>query len=91
MITGGDNYLSGGQGADQFWIANAQLPDAVNTITDFTSGKDIIGVGGFDFSFADLSLTQQNDNTLISTATQDLAILNGIAAGTLGESDFVLV
>ena len=91
MTTGCDNYLSGGQGADRFWIANAQLPDAANTITDFTKGEDVIGIGGFDFSFADLSLTQQNDNTLISTATQDLAILDGIAAETLGESDFILV
>ena len=91
VITGGDNHLSGGQGADQFWIANAQLPDAVNTISDFEMGEDVIGIGGFDFSFADLSLTQQNDNALISTATQDLAILDGIAAETLSESDFVFV
>ena len=91
VISGGDNLLTGDAGADQFWIANAQLPDTVNTITDFEIGEDVIGIGGFNFSFADLSLTQQNDNTLISTATQDLAILDGIAAETLGESDFVLV
>ncbi|VEP16073.1 Amidase, Asp-tRNAAsn/Glu-tRNAGln amidotransferase A subunit [Hyella patelloides LEGE 07179] len=90
-ISGGDNHLSGGMGADQFWIANAQLPEAVNTITDFEIGEDVIGIGGFDLSFAALSLTQQNDNTLISTVTQDLAVLVGIQAETLGESDFVLV
>ena len=91
VLAGGNNSLTGGAGADQFWIANAELPNAVNSVTDFEIGTDVIGIGGFDFSFADLSLSQQNDNTLISTATQDLAILDGIAAETLGESNFVLV
>ncbi len=89
VITGGDNFLTGGIGADQFWIANAQLPDAVNTITDFEIGKDVIGIGGLGVSFGDLSLTQQNGNTLIATETEDLAVLTGITAD-LSESDFVL-
>ncbi|MCY7336907.1 MAG: esterase-like activity of phytase family protein, partial [Chamaesiphon sp.] len=33
--SGGVNLLSGGTGADQFWIANAELPSAANTIVDF--------------------------------------------------------
>ena len=89
VIAGGDNFLTGGIGADQFWIANAQLPDAVNTITDFEIGKDVIGIGGLGVSFGDLSLTQQNGNTLIATETEDLAVLTGITAD-LSESDFVL-
>ncbi len=89
VVCGGDNLLSGGIGADQFWIANAQLPDAVNTITDFEIGKDVIGIGGLGASFGDLSLTQQNENTLIAAATQDLAILDGIAVESLSESDFL--
>ncbi|WP_072013745.1 amidase family protein [Myxosarcina sp. GI1] len=90
VLAGGNNFLTGGVGADQFWIANAELPDAVNTITDFEIGKDVIGIGGLDLSFDDLSLTQQDGDTLIATKTQDLAILQGITA-SLGESDFVLV
>ena len=39
VISGGDNLLTGDAGADQFWIANAQLPDAVNTIADFEIGR----------------------------------------------------
>lgn len=29
---GGDNIITGGAGEDQFWIANAELPDAANII-----------------------------------------------------------
>ncbi len=31
---------TGGAGTDQFWIADAELPEAANTITDFMSGVD---------------------------------------------------
>ncbi|MGB6301382.1 MAG: amidase family protein, partial [Rivularia sp. (in: cyanobacteria)] len=40
MIEKGGNTISGGAGKDQFWIVNAQLPEEVNTITDFESGVD---------------------------------------------------
>lgn len=33
--TGSNNTLSGGEEADQFGIATAELPDSANTITDF--------------------------------------------------------
>ncbi|WP_072013746.1 amidase family protein [Myxosarcina sp. GI1] len=89
VVAGGDNLLTGGTGVDKFWIANAQLPDTANTITDFEIGKDVIGIGGVDLSFSDLSLTQKKSNTLIATETQDLAVLQGIDAETISESDFV--
>jgi Ca2+-binding RTX toxin-like protein len=44
--TGGNNLLSGGAGADQFWIANAELPSSSNTVLNFQIGTDIIGISG---------------------------------------------
>ena len=35
VISGGDNTMTGGEGADQFWIASAEIPESVNIITDF--------------------------------------------------------
>ena len=90
VLAGGNNSLTGGADADQFWIANAELPNAVNSVTDFEIGTDVIGIGGLGLSFADLSLTKKNGDTLIATETQDLAVLVGITAD-LSASDFVLV
>jgi len=54
-LAGGNNLMTGGTGADQFWIANAGIPDTPNTITDLTLGEDVIGIAGFrDLSFDDL-------------------------------------
>ena len=44
----GDNTITGGKGADEFWIAVAEIPEAANTITDFVSGEDILGIAGID-------------------------------------------
>ena len=56
-MSGGDNILTGGAGADQFWIATAETPDATNIITDFTSGEDVLGIAGLGIGFDDLSIT----------------------------------
>ncbi|WP_228059602.1 hypothetical protein [Plectonema radiosum] len=103
-MSGGDNIITGGAGADQFWIATAEIPDAANIITDFTLGEDVLGIAGlsigfdvilFDFildeegiGFDDLSITQQEDNTLIAVNGSDLAILQGIVATSLSEDNF---
>ena len=91
--TGGGNFLTGGEGADEFWIAAAGLPnvftDGLNTITDFTSGEDVIAIAGLAGvnNFEDLSLetvgTDENHNTLISVLNPDganppLAFVQGI-------------
>ena len=36
VTDGGNNTMTGGEGADQFWVATAEIPEAANTITDFT-------------------------------------------------------
>ena len=65
-MSGGDNIITCGAGADQFWIATDETPDAANIITDFTSGEDVLGIAGLGIGFDDLSITQQDDNTLIA-------------------------
>ncbi|BAY81652.1 hypothetical protein NIES267_11290 [Calothrix parasitica NIES-267] len=86
--SGGDNILTGGAGADQFWIATAETPDSANIITDFTSGEDVLGIAGLGIGFDDLSISQQDDNTLIAANNSDLAILEGIVAESLIVDNF---
>ena len=88
---GGDNIITGGEGADQFWIATAEIPQAANIITDFTSGEDVIGIAGLGVGFDDLSITEQDDNTLIAANGSDLAILQGISADSLIADNFAFV
>ncbi|WP_373544700.1 SdiA-regulated domain-containing protein [Chamaesiphon sp.] len=84
--TGGGNLLSGGAGADQFWIANAELPSAANTIVDFQIGTDVIGILGsksLGISATTLKLNQVGANTDIDFGGKTLAILTGIQASSL--------
>ena len=86
VTSGGDNLITGGAGADQFWIASAAISDA-NSITDFTS-EDVIGIAGLGIGFEDLTLVQQEDNTLISTGDRELAILTGVDSNSLSADNF---
>ena len=87
-MNGGDNVITGGAGADQFWIATAETPDSANIITDFTSGEDVLGIAGLGIGFDDLSITQQDDNTLIAANNSELVILQGINADSLIADNF---
>lgn len=89
---GGDNLVTGGTGADQFWIANAQIPAEANQITDFNADEDVLGIGGIDdvAEFADLTITQDGSDTLISLADNDLASLLGINADDLSADQFAI-
>ncbi|MEM8827920.1 MAG: pre-peptidase C-terminal domain-containing protein [Cyanobacteria bacterium P01_G01_bin.19] len=62
---------------------------AVNLITDFTAGEDVIGIAGLGIGFEDVSIIDIEGDALITAAGSDLAILQGIAADSLSESDFV--
>ncbi len=81
--TGGGNTIQGNEGADRFWIADAELPASANTIEDFNREEgDLIGIGG-DFGdelneFADLSLTVESGNTTIAALGQEIAIFVGV-------------
>jgi glycerophosphoryl diester phosphodiesterase len=86
----GGNSLTGGNGIDQFWIANASLPTSKNIVTDFTAGIDVIGVGGIGVTqFSDLILLQQGSDTLVKTGNTELVSLLGITSSSLTASNFV--
>ncbi|UKP00018.1 serine hydrolase [Nostoc sp. UHCC 0870] len=90
-LSGGDNIITGGAGADQFWIATAEIPDSANIITDFTLGEDVLGIAGLGIGFGNLSITQQEENSLIALNGSDLAILQGIGAASLSAENFTFV
>ncbi|MGK7934831.1 MAG: hypothetical protein AB4206_03365 [Xenococcaceae cyanobacterium] len=85
----GDNILTGGEGADQFWIAVAQIPNSANVITDFDLQEDIIGIAGVGIGFDELNISQQEDNVLIKANGSDLAILEGITVDSLSIDNFI--
>ncbi len=95
VLRGGDgnDVLTGGEGKDQFWIASNYLPEGTDTITDFQVGMDVIGFGGIGEvkSFENLSLVQNEQNTLIKVGDRDLATLTGIQADTLDSSSFAFI
>jgi|GEM_PF-4824649 len=93
MTSGGDNILTGGSGADQFWLASAEYPATMNQITDFELGVDVLGIGGLGLEFADLTLTQADNNTVVSISSNglELASLVGINPEQLSADNFVFV
>lgn len=86
---GGDSLLTGGSGADQFWVANTKLPTAANTVADFEAGVDVIGFAEVELSFTDLSLTQVDVNTQISVGDQTIVILPNLQTTALSADSFV--
>ncbi len=88
MIEKGGNTISSGAGKDQFWIVTAELPEQVNTITDFEIGIDVIGIAGIG-SFEDITFNVDGGNTVINLLNQEVAVLLGVEG--IGESDFAFV
>ena len=85
--SGGNNTIHGNLGADQFWIANGEYPDSPNTINDFTSGEDVIGIAGLGIGFEDLTFTQTDAGALISANDNDLTIVANTPDGFLANED----
>ncbi|MEA5553742.1 alkaline phosphatase [Anabaena cylindrica UHCC 0172] len=84
VVEGGGNLLSGGAGADKFWIYNGDSLSAANTIVDFEIGTDILGIGIAGFDFADLTLS--GDTIAVNNTT--IAILTGINTTSLTAANF---
>ncbi|MEM8504887.1 MAG: M14 family zinc carboxypeptidase [Cyanobacteria bacterium P01_D01_bin.1] len=84
-LTGDDN--SGGEGSDTFVLT---LEEGTDTVTDFETGIDFIGLFG-TLSFGQLTIRQADDDALIEFDEQTLGILLGVDADALSETDFVLV
>ena len=87
-LLGDLNVITGGMGADQFWLTLGEVPNDLDTITDFEIGVDTLGIGGLGVSFEDLTLTQQGNDTLITSNGEELGLLLGIQANQLNENDF---
>ena len=83
----GNDRLEGLLGADIFVIASDESQD---TIVDFESHIDKIGLTG-SLSFGALTITQSNQDTLISFNDNEIALIQGIDANTLTESDFITI
>ncbi|MEM6252530.1 MAG: calcium-binding protein [Cyanobacteria bacterium P01_D01_bin.156] len=85
----GDNF-SDGSGSDLFVFGSG---DGTDTVLDFEVGIDRIGIVEGEFTFADVTLTQDGANTVlgVSTTGETLAVLNNVQATALGESDFITV
>jgi amidase len=74
----GNNIITGGAGADQFWIITSEFPDEVNIITDFEIGKDALRLGSLGLSIRDLTLSLDGSDTVISVLGQEIAVLRDI-------------
>ncbi|MEM9272653.1 MAG: serine hydrolase [Cyanobacteria bacterium P01_F01_bin.143] len=90
VTSDGDNIFTGEEGADQFWIANAEIPQVLEipVITEFTTGEDVIGIAGLGIGFDDVSITNLEGDAIIGISGSDIAILRGIDATSLSADDF---
>ncbi|MGV7214203.1 FecR domain-containing protein [Bradyrhizobium sp. UFLA05-112] len=87
-----DTLISGG-GQDQFVFAPASTTDAVqHTVYGFDTIQDKIDLRQFDTinSVADLTISQQNTDTLITLDDHETILLKNVAAGNLHASDFIV-
>jgi len=83
----GNDKLTGGKGNDTFVLG---LGKGVDTIQDFQSVEDVIGLAG-NLTFEQLSITQTGKNTQIDFNDDTLAILTGVNASTLTADVFTVV
>ncbi|MEM9275630.1 MAG: pre-peptidase C-terminal domain-containing protein [Cyanobacteria bacterium P01_F01_bin.143] len=86
----GDDELFGGAGSDLFVFGNG---DGTDTIFDFETGIDQIGLVEGELVFADLTLSQDGENTLLGVADsgETLAVLKEVEASSITEDSFVIV
>ncbi|MDJ0573942.1 MAG: calcium-binding protein [Xenococcaceae cyanobacterium MO_234.B1] len=91
VTDGGDNLITGGAGADAFWIATGELITTANTITDFELDGDVIGVAGIGAtSIDDLEFNQVGNDAVISFSNFDLAtLINTQASDLAADGTFV--
>lgn len=87
----GGNILQGGRGADKFYLANTDdLPNSLNTISDFEIGIDkllLLGIAGAT-DFSKITLIQQGADTLVKAGGKDLALLTGVQPNSLNAHSF---
>lgn len=83
----GKDLLTGGVGSDRFLLTQNSGTD---TITDFESGIDSLVLLG-NLSFEQLTITQSNNDTLLSLGSnnQVIATLTGVSANVISVADFM--
>ncbi|MEL7242276.1 MAG: alkaline phosphatase [Cyanobacteria bacterium J06573_2] len=89
FASGGGNTISGGEGADQFWIVSGEIPETANTIVDFEAGTDVIGILGSEslgISSSTLELTEMEGDTKIAFDGNTLAMINGVTGLDVSQS-----
>ncbi|UAJ74007.1 FG-GAP repeat protein [Synechocystis sp. PCC 7339] len=74
----GKNLMTGGAGADQFWIADVDFGNSFNAILDFELDLDIIGLKGLASRQGDLSLIQYGPDVLIALDDEYLARVQSV-------------
>ncbi|AFY73838.1 hypothetical protein Syn7502_01796 [Synechococcus sp. PCC 7502] len=87
----GNNTLTGGSGKDVFWIANVDVPNNSNTITDFNQIQDTIRVNLAGVTkLSDLAIAQSGNDVTISLDGKQIAIVKNIQAQSLNSNNFVV-
>lgn len=81
----GSDILSGGQQRDVFVL---QEKPGLDRMLDFQAGLDRLGLSS-GLTFAALDLVQRDEDTLIRSSTDALALLVGVRSSQLGQNDFV--
>ena len=84
---GGGNTINGNLGADQFWIADADIPESANIIDDFTPGEDVIGIAGLGIGYEDLTFSDSDGGAIIAANGSELAVLSNAHADFIANSD----
>lgn len=86
----GSDTLTGGAGGDTFYFSAGSSGD--NTVTDFTSGTDVVLIRGFEAfdTFAEIqaATSQVGANAVVDLGGGYTIILNGIAANSLTAGNF---
>ncbi|MEM8828064.1 MAG: calcium-binding protein [Cyanobacteria bacterium P01_G01_bin.19] len=88
-VTGNDT-LRGEAGSDTFVFGNGDGTDRIN---DFDPNEDLIGLVEGELTFADITLTQEGNNTIlgVSGTGEELALLVKVSADAITEDSFVTV
>jgi serralysin len=82
---GGSDTMQGDAGRDTFTL---QAGAGVDQILDFGDRQDKLKLS-YGLGFADLIITQQENNTLIRVGKDELAVLIGIRADQITAADFI--
>ena len=85
----GGDVMSGGGGANQFWINSWNTPEASSTILDFNPDKDTIKISGLDVNFDSLTFEQVEGETTVYEQGNALATLIDVDKDSLTAENFI--